>query len=370
MKKGFFLLFASLLINAISFSQSDFIQIKKASTVIGNDKFRAVRKSFTGVAGERENKKLKYYRKEHYVTLDSYKIKKYLVTNKEFAEFLSKSRYKTDYAKRKGGEYKEFLNENDFAVKRISFFDAIAYCQWISDCTGKKYRLPTSAEWEYAALAGKKDIFPWGNEARILPSTNTDSVIGRENLSVFQVKEDISAFGMANLMGGVEYTLDCYDDRFYENSPVENPVCLIPRNAMCVMRGVKDYNNLENEVYGLYDLTWNSVDSFNGYSYFRVVEDMDTVFNKGTIDESVYNPNIGIADKVKIYAHPQKADDFYECECVSRLFILFESTKKDFYRCFVQTYEKSIFGDMERTWKIGWIPKEEVSIIPKKWYED
>lgn len=370
MKKVIVLIFVLLNCKTIIFSHNSYIKIPKVITVIGNDNFKAVRNSFTGVAGEREENKIKYFRKEHNIVLDAYNIKKYLITNREFLEFLNTSGYKTSYEKEKGVEYKKSLGTLDLAVKRISFFDAVAYCQWYSDMTGKTYRLPTSAEWEYAAIAGSKQIFPWGNESKILPSLNTDSIIGRENLSVYQVSEDVSRLGMANLMGGVEYTLDCYDERFYENSPSENPVCLVPYNAMCVMRGISEYNNLENNVFGLYDLTWNSINSYNGYSYFRLVEDLGVTFNKGTSDESIYSPKIGKAELVRLYKHPNVTNDFIECEAISDVFILFENTENTFYRCFVHTYETNILGALEKTWKIGWVEASCVKLISKKWYEN
>ena len=354
---------------ANAFSEDAYINIPKVNTIIGNDKFKVMRSSFTGVDGETEESGLKYFRKEHSVVLDSYNIKKYLITNREFSKFLNTSKYRTSYEKKTGVEYKQVLNNLDTPVKRITFFDAIAYCQWYSDITGKTYRLPTSAEWEYAAIADSKQIFPWGNEAKILPSLNTDSIIGRENFSVYQVSEDVSKLGMANLMGGVEYTLDCYDERFYENSPSQNPVCLVPYNAMCVMRGIRKYNYLENEVFGLYDLVWNSIDDYNGYSYFRLVEDLGTTFNKGTINESIYSPKIGKAKFVRLYEQPEVTNKFIEFECVSDVFILFENTGKTFYRCFVQTYETDIFGDFEKTWKIGWIATKDIELISAKWYE-
>ncbi|MGI5077274.1 formylglycine-generating enzyme family protein [Treponema maltophilum] len=369
MKKIILLILILLIYKANTFSEDAYINIPKVSTVIGNDKFKALRNSFTGVAGETAEKKTKYFRKEHDVVLHAYNIKKYLITDREFSKFLNTSIYRTSYEKEKGVEYKQVLNNLDTPVKRISFFDAVAYCQWYSDLTGKTYRLPTSAEWEYAAIADSKQIFPWGNESKILPSLNTDSIVGRENFSVYQVPEDVSKLGMANLMGGVEYTLDCYDERFYENSPSENPVCLVPYNAMCVMRGIREYNNLENDVFGLYDLTWNSIDSYNGYSYFRLVEDLGVTFNKGTSDESIYSPKIGKAEFVKLYKHPQVTNDFIECECISDVFILFENTWSTFYRCFVQTYETNILGNLEKTWKIGWVEAKNINLTSKKWYE-
>jgi len=55
------------------------------------------------------------------------------------------------------------LSRSNYPVVNVSWYEANEYTQWLSKISGKKYRLPTEAEWLFAARAGKKRRFPWGD---------------------------------------------------------------------------------------------------------------------------------------------------------------------------------------------------------------
>ena len=63
------------------------------------------------------------------------------------------------------GSWKDpgFKQEDDYPVVCITWHDAVAFCEWLSDKEGRTYRLPTEAEWEYCSRAGATTVFPWGD---------------------------------------------------------------------------------------------------------------------------------------------------------------------------------------------------------------
>jgi len=128
------------------------------------------------------------------------------VTNAQYEQF--------DPAHRKLRGKRGFSKEDDEAVVFVSWHEATAFCEWLSKKENKPYRLPTEAEWEYAARAGTKTPF-WTGAA--LPA----SMMKNARSTEFRAAEDIvpltvakspaNPWGLFDMHGNVEeWTSDWY----------------------------------------------------------------------------------------------------------------------------------------------------------------
>lgn len=97
---------------------------------------------------------------QHQVTTGRYAIGKYPVTNQEYAEFVRATGHAVP-ASWEGTTYPE--GKGNHPVARITHEDAVAYCAWLTQETGRQYRLPTEAEWEKAARGTDGRTYPWGD---------------------------------------------------------------------------------------------------------------------------------------------------------------------------------------------------------------
>lgn len=97
------------------------------------------------------------------------------------------------------------------------------FCQWLSARTGQFYRLPTEAEWEYAARAGSTTAYYWGDDASKLSEY---AWWGKNSDFKYQKvgKKKPNPWGLYDMIGNVaEWTLDQYDPQYYGTMPASNP---------------------------------------------------------------------------------------------------------------------------------------------------
>jgi len=152
----------------------------------------------------------------HNVYIDAFDIAANSVTRSEYAEFLSGSSRESPA----GWNDPSFSNP-DQPVVGVNWFDASAYCEWLSVVKREFYRLPTEAEWEKACRGGLADNeFAWGNEAPAAFEYFRSEWTGPRVAGSWRA----NGFGLFNMGHNVhEWCTDWYSDTYYTVSPIENP---------------------------------------------------------------------------------------------------------------------------------------------------
>ena len=149
---------------------------------------------------------------QHDVTLDGFWIDQHEVTNDQYVRCVNDgncdtSRYADDAT----------FNGTDYPVVGVSWNDAVDYCNWAGS------RLPTEAEWEYAARGKDGRLFPWDNDGVSCSLANYGGCIGMTTV-VGRYSKGVSWVNAFDMAGNVwEWVQDWYDENYYENSPRENP---------------------------------------------------------------------------------------------------------------------------------------------------
>ena len=167
-----------------------------------------------GSEQEQENE-----RPRHRVWLDRFGIARFPVTNREYKRFFEATQKPPPPFWRD-----PMFSDENLPVVGVSWDEAAAYCQWLSEKTERLFRLPTEAEWERAARGGKEGtLFPWGNEP---PSEK--HFIGCDPQTGGPAKVGVNEpndFGLFDMSENVhEWCADYYDYNYYRHSPERNPL--------------------------------------------------------------------------------------------------------------------------------------------------
>lgn len=181
---------------------------------------------------------------ERIVDIKPFFIDKYEVTNRRYRDFVEATKHPTP-ANWKDGKYAP--GEADLPVSNVSWQDAVDYCEWRTRVTGKKHRLPTEEEWEFAARSGSAQLYPWGNEWNPAAANTKESGRGKlVDVGTFRQGENI--FGMSDMIGNVaEWTSSEY-------RPTPGLNCRPAEGVQKVVKG-GDYNTPTSEARASYR-TW------------------------------------------------------------------------------------------------------------------
>jgi len=178
------------------------------------------------------------------------------VTRDQFAAFVTATRhemtdgdcYLADDKDGKSDPNADWLNpgfaqEGSEPVVCVSWRDAVAYAEWLSEKAGATYRLPTEAEWEYAARAGRRGFFPWdeNSTAEACRFGNSFDKAGQKAFPALEPSpcDDGSAFTapvgsyqpnrfkLFDMAGNVwEWVEDCYRPS-YKNAPGDGSAVIL-----------------------------------------------------------------------------------------------------------------------------------------------
>ncbi len=156
----------------------------------------------------------------HRVWVDAFEMAIFQVRNRDFAIFMEA----TGHPAPPNWNDPDF-NHPDQPVVAVNWIEAAKFCDWLGKLTGRRYRLPTEAEWERAARGGQEGyLYPWGNEApRCWPEyarrwggdvkAPLPVALGTPNaLGLYDIGENVH-----------EWCADWFQSNYYAASPQRNP---------------------------------------------------------------------------------------------------------------------------------------------------
>jgi formylglycine-generating enzyme required for sulfatase activity len=179
------------------------------------------------------------------VQLSPFWMGAYEVTYDEFAAYMqdeaTTQNSKVDAVTRPSQPYIDLTlgmgKGGGFPANSMQQYGALMFCRWLYEKTGTFYRLPTEAEWEYAARAGATTVYPFGNDAKELGKYAWHK--GNSGDKYHKVGEKApNAWGLYDMLGNVaEWTLDQYDEAYFAKTtdgavdPLTLPTSRHPRTV-------------------------------------------------------------------------------------------------------------------------------------------
>lgn len=225
---------------------------------------------------------------QHRVYLPDFYLARTPVTNAQFEAFVKSTRRRTTaeeagfgwawtgtkWEQVKGADWRHpggpktgIAQKADHPVVQVSWEDAAAFCQWLSEAAGGPFRLPSEAEWEKAARGAAARLYPWGDEPPTDKLCNFNMNV-RDTTPVGAYPGGATPVtGILDLAGNVwEWCSDWYDANYYTNSPERSPAGLASGQYRVLRGGSWD---LDQWSVRAAVRNWDNPDFRNGYLGFR-----------------------------------------------------------------------------------------------------
>jgi formylglycine-generating enzyme required for sulfatase activity len=239
----------------------DLIRVEPGEYLMGgSEPAEKVIQAFPGADVEAEDFTDEYPRHRVRITRPFF-LGKFEVTVGQFRKFVDETGYKTeaeqdgtggwgynpDTAKSEGRRphfnwrSTGYPQTDQYPVVNVTYNDALAFIGWLSTREGKRYRLPTEAEWEYANRAGSESLYSNSDDPREVPSFARAIDVSRQR--AFHHVQDLTirpndpsafpapvgsyaanALGFHDMHGNVwEWVADWYGAKYYSEPPVDDP---------------------------------------------------------------------------------------------------------------------------------------------------
>jgi len=169
-----------------------------------------------------------YEKPQHQVKINSFAIGKYPVTQAQYEAVM-------------GTNPSKFPNNPQNPVEKVSWDDAQAFCQKLSQITGKTYRLPTEAEWEYACRAGTTTRFYFGDDANQLGDYAWYDGNSQDKTHPVGQKRP-NAWGLYDMSGNVWEWCEDNSHNNYIGAPKDGSAWLTNDNDYHILRGGSWYD--------------------------------------------------------------------------------------------------------------------------------
>ncbi len=199
----------------------------------------------------------------HDVNVSEYRIDRTEITNERFqacvaAGCCTAPSYDGSYSGRQ--PYYGNSDFNRFPVVFVTWDQAQEYCEGL----GK--RLPTEAQWEFAARSDDGRPYPWGTDAAGRRLANYDTGLNSDTTAVGTFDDGVSPFGLEDMAGNVwEWVADWYSESYYDDSPTDDPTG--PEDGMSNVARGGSFLSSAAELYSFYRHHFVPTDAYSNVGF-------------------------------------------------------------------------------------------------------